>query len=536
MGCSECRDSAERGKRFCDNCGNIIDVEDAVIRMDENIVMANSDSSLSSNSRYKATSLMERRRLGKKQILVFAAAILCAISLGIILKVINKKEPIRGGDFVLMTKEEAGQRALYLGVPGQEVVKLSTDVDDNEYGFSYIISKDGSPRYIYINLVGDLYEADSDGNTEMIAEGVYREHIKTSMDLQNYVFITRLGKEMYLKEQGKEKVRIDSGVQNAFFMEDNKTLLYTKSNKEIFLWKGNGESVKVGEGVTYPYLVSASNIIMFINNDAKLIYKDLKSGEEKQLKQYNDLNPGTYLLDLPLIYENKSILYKDGDSLFYFKFGEKESVKVASDVLEYIRLEDMVFYSDSKLQWHWMKIGENKSFVLSRTRQPRMMYYKEGYLLYGEPDGSLYRAKLSSDKVEKLQQYVSGLYPTENKLYFMVSNGTDSLFEIDETGNAVRVQDNVKKVYIVDKTDVAFLTFEGDLHIGGNIYSDVEQFVAAGKNICYIDKDNKMYIIKDKGTPVLVAENIDKYTKIYYGKHHLREINDPLNQYPIYQQ
>lgn len=536
MGCLECKSSAERGKRFCDNCGNVLEVEEAVIRLDEDIVMADSDIGLSSNSRYKATSLLERRRLGRKQILVLAAVILCIISMGIILKVINKKEPIRGGNFVLMTKEEARQRALYLGVPGQEVVKLSPDADDNEYGFSYIISKDGSPRYIYFNLVGDLYEADSDGNTEMIAEGVYQEHVTTSMDLLNYVFITRLGKEMYLKEQGKEKVRIDSGVQDAFFMEDNKTLLYTKSNKEIFLWKGNGESVKVGEGVTYPYLVSASNIIMFINNDAKLIYKDLKSGEEKQLKQYNDLNPGTYLLDLPLIYDNKYILYKDGNSLFYLKLGEKEPVRVASDVGEYRRLEDMIFYSDSKQQWHWMKMGEDKSFALSGIKQPTNMYYKDGCLFYGETDGSLYRTKLSSDKVEKLQQHVSVMYPTENKLYFIVSNGMDALFEIDEIGNAVRIQDNIKKIYIVGKTDIAYLTNEGDLHIGGNIYEDVDQFVVAGKNICYIDKNNKMYIIKDKGTPELITENVKEYSKIYYGKHHLLEINHPLYQYSIYQQ
>lgn len=535
MRCTKCGSNVGAGIRFCTECGNVMEADDSVVRIiDDELAVSNGKSLIGSSKRNSAL-LLKRINWRSKKTLSIAAIIVTIMLLSVILsKVLNKDVTAYGG-FVLMEKEIQGERELYLGVPGKEEAKLASGVDTSPFMYSYIFTGKDSKKFLYYSEEGDLFEVDEKGNSEKIAEGVNNGYIAVSYDLRKYLFITSKDSTLYIKESGKEEAQIERDVQGANFLGDKEAIIYRKNNGEVFVRKPNGEVNKIFNDTNLALMFGAEEGIVVIKDENKVVYKNLKTGEEQVVKEYKNSEFNDIIQDIAEkgIYSKDYIVFNNEDKLYYLKMGEKAPIEIASGVINYEKAGELIVYENTKGKWYGVKIGESKPYTIPDLKTSVSKYYHEGYLLYKDYNGALYRAELGSDKGEKLNDYVTGVYPTEKELYFMGVTDIRTLYKVDRAGVISKVEDRVSKAYVVDNSYLAYLTTKGDLYVDGQIYNNVSQCATVGKNVCFIDKNNAMHMIHDKGRPKKVIENVEEYSSIYYGEKYLMDMRNLINLNPI---
>ena len=535
MRCTKCGSNVGAGIRFCTECGNVMEADDSVVRIIDDELAVSNRKSLIGSSKMNSALLLKRINWRSKKTLSIVAVIVSIIFLSVILsKILNKGEVDYGG-FVLMEKENQGTRELYLGVPGKEEVRLAAGVDTSPFIYSYILTRTGSKKFLYCSEEGDLFEVDEQGNSEKVAEGVNKDYRAVSYDLKKYLFITSKDSTLYIKESGKEKVQIDSDVQGANFLGDKEIIIYRKNNGEVFVRNSNGEVNKILDGANLALMFGAEEGIVVIKDGNKVVYKNLKTGEEQVVKEYKNSEFNDVIQDIAEkgLYDKEHIIYQDEDKLYYLKMGEKAPIEIASGVISCDKADKLVVYENTKGKWYGVKIGETKSYTIPDLKTSVSKYYHEGYLIYKDYNGALYRAELGSDRGEKLNDYITGVYPTEKELYFMGVTDIRTLYKVGRAGVISKVEDRVSKAYVVGNSYLAYLTTKGDLYVDGQVYSNVSQCATVGKNVCFIDKDNAIHMIHDKERPKKVIENVGEYSNIYYGEKFLMKIKALMNGTPI---
>lgn len=534
MGCPECKSSAERGKRFCDNCGNVLEIEDAIIRIiDEELVVSNERASLG-NSKSKAISLLERVNWKSKKVVTIATAITAVILISVSLLLILNKDHREYGDIVLMTKLNEGKQDLYIGSPSKGEVKLASGIGDNPIRYPYIITGRNTKKVIYCSEEGELYEADEKGNAEEIAKNVTINRLSLAEDLTKYVFTTNDTNTFYLKEKGRAKVQIDTEVQGGAFLEDGKTILYLKGNKELFMRKLDGKISKVVEGLDTILHFGSKGGIVFVKDTNKLVYKCYDASEEKVLKEYMGGGLNEVLNDIA----SKGLMSKDyfvymvDDKLYFIKMGEKEPVTIASGVGRYMNTQGLIVYEDTKGNWYGVKLGDTRKYGLPKMKTAVQMRYINEQVFYTDTNGSLYKAELDSDNAVKLQNNIIGLYSAKEEVYFLTSEGIDkTLYMVNSEGDILNVQSKVAKACSVGENYITYLTVDGDLYVDEKmVQSNVRRYGVTEKSVFSIDSDYSMYLIQDKSNPKKVIEKVSDYSSIYYGEKYLFNIEYLMNQ------
>lgn len=510
MRCSKCGTNAETGNRFCTNCGNVLDNDDAVVRIIDNDDVVHSNGGLQSKPKFRVSAVPLRRKISKKKLIGFASSALAVVLIFLTInffRSINKKEYKYNGEFVLMVKEEDGKRDLYLGEPGRKEVKIASDVEETSY-YRYIGNGSSSRKYIYLGQDGSLYETDGKGNAEKISSRASNSYFSVSGDLKKYLFIA--GEDtLYLKEQGKTKVKLVSNVQNYFFLEDNETILFNTKAGELFIRKKKGDIEKLAEDVRYEIPSPTSDGIVYVKSDESSHYINLNSGEEREITD----SPGSGIIGFD---EKGNIIYKKDNDLYYLEEG-KEPMVVASDVTNEWYLGEVIIYPDSKGKWHFVKIGSSKVYDLPDLQEPYTALYRDGYIFYIDKYGTFSRVKQGASVSEKIQDDVNNVYAVEKDLYFIAHEDSQILYRVEKDGSKTKIQEEVTAVQTVDNAYMAYMTEDCDLYIDGKKYSDVKNFTVGGKNICYVNTDDELYLVEGKGTPKKICDDVTEYSELYFG-------------------
>jgi hypothetical protein len=517
MRCSECSTNVVSGKRFCNNCGRDFYAEDAVVRIIEEGPVAYNGGELQRGFQYVAATRATKRKLSKKKIVVFSsllAALIIIFAATNLFKSLNKKEYKYDGEFVLMAKEDEGKRSLYLGIPGEEEVKLASDVAEVSY-YNYIKTGNNSRKVLYVTRDNKLYESDGKGNKDIVASRVSGGYPSMSPDLTKYLFSVGDKSTLYLKEKGKDKVKIHNNVLNSTFLQDNETIIFLNYTSELYIREKSGEVDEIAEDVNYIYVVDSFGGIAYVDNEGCTYYINTKTGEKKKLTDSPE-DRAAGLDDRGNLYYNKA-----GD-LYVLKNG-KQSAKVASDVVECRVLGEIVVYMDSEGKWHSKADGSTKSSPLPDIEGPNYIHYSEGYIIYTDKNNTLFRIKFGNEDKQEIYENVTTVYYVGNDVYFTISDGSQVLYKLEKDGSASKLHEEVVFIQPVDDSYLAYLTADKELYVDGEKYSDVIGFEVGGRNICYISSDGELYLIEDKSNPKKISEDVGGYTTIYFGGSHLFE-------------
>lgn len=519
MKCSRCGTNAEAGRRFCTNCGNVLDNDDAVIRIIENNDVVNSNGNLRSKPKFRVSAAPIRRKVSKKKLIAFASSILAIILIFLTInffKNLNKKEYKHNGEFVLMVKEEDGKRDLYLGEPNKAEVKIASDVAESYY-YTYIKTEGKSRRYLYRSTEGDLYEVDGKGEKEKIGTKLNQDtYMAISADLKKYLFLEGDDNTLYLKENGKDKIKIGSNVRRYRFMQDSKTIMYDNEAGELFI-RRNGAIDKLAENVRYAMGDGTSDGILYAKNDDTSYYLNLKNGEERKLNDSASSGIGGFDGE-------GNITYKKDNDLYYFK-GGKEPIKVASNVKEYLYLDKVIVFSDYYSKWHSITIGSTEIYDLPDLQELRFITYRDGYIFYIDKYSTFSKIKQGTSDSEKIHDSVANTFVLEEELYFTANEGGQTLYKLEKDGSATKIQEQVTTVQLVDNSYMAYITEDNNLYIDGKKYSDVRDFAIGGKNICYINTDDELYLVEGKGTPKKICDDVTVYSELLFGGEFLVRFN-----------
>jgi hypothetical protein len=527
MRCYKCGTIVEGSSKFCTSCGSNLYSEDAVVRILEDETAGNNYSAMDSVNQDNTVLAATKGRGSKMKILAAVSVLLSGIVIftGIYLfGVFNKEDYRYDGEFVLMVKEKAGKRDLYLGIPGKKEVKLESDVAETYY-YNYVRTGSNSRLYLYVNAKEQLYEADGKGDKEKIGNGVRRSYIAMSPDLKKYLFTSGDKDTLYLKEKGKDKVKIENEVQNYFFLEDNETIIFLNEDEELFMRKKNGEIEELADDVLYPYATGGSTGIAYTKNDDATYLYNIKTGEEKKLTNLSGEKVSYFDKAGNLYYIN------DGD-LYLLKDG-KQSIKIDKDVVDFSQFQDGITYVNTDEEWFVVESGSTKAVTLPDIGATQYMNYSKGYIYYTDENQTLFRTKVGNDEIDEIHEKVVSVYTLEDNVYFTAEVDGQTLYKLEGDGSVKEVQEEVRLVYYVDNSYLAYITEDEVLYVDGKEYKDVAAIAVAGKNICYVNSDDELYLIEGKSSPKLISEDIREYSQIYFGDSLLFEIGQYLNNQKV---
>jgi hypothetical protein len=458
-----------------------------------------------------------KKRIAATSSLLLILIIIVAVSL---FKSSNSKVYKYNGEFVLMTKTEGGKMGLYLGIPGEDEVKLADDAEFQGQGYNYVKTGGSSRLYLYFNKEGQLCETDNKGNNESIASNVRRKSFTMSPDLSKYLFIAGDKDTLYLKDRDKDKIKIKEDVQSCFFLQDNETVLFQSNERELFIRRKNGDIDRLADDARYILFFDSSNGIAYSNYEGHTYYINVITGELKKLSDFSISVCG---------FDDRDLYYSKGTELYLLRNGKQE-VKVGEDVWISKYLKDGVVYNTFEGKWYTVAKGSAKASPLPELKASNYLNYINDYIFYTDENNTLFRINIGTEEIEKIKEDVSNVFSAGKNVYFTVYDGGQTLYRLEKDGSVVKLQEGVVYVEVVDDSYLAYSTEDENLYIDGKSYSDVRGFVVAGENICYANSKEELFIIEGKSDPKKVSKDISQYDLIYFGGYQLNFINNSIKK------
>jgi hypothetical protein len=212
-----------------------------------------------------------------------------------------------GGKLIYYLNEE---KNLLSAVPGkEEKTKISGDIN-------YFTTTNEGKMVVFENTEGALYLNPINGEKEKIGDSLKAWNI---LNDNNIVYLTE-DTELYIKEQGKEKVKLATDVQNYVISDRDNSISYYTKDYQMYLKSVAGEAAVVVDNVRdYNYITFSDSLLFekkLLLDDIKGIWYANRDGEEVIFEINNDYKINIYesgenILTCPVKLENSYGNYGD---------------------------------------------------------------------------------------------------------------------------------------------------------------------------------------------------------------------------------
>ena len=349
------------------------------------------------------------------------------------------------------------------------------NLGSNIIGTAY---SDGLKKHIIIDSVFDAYLVDEEGEKNKFASNINSsDKIVCLGDIIYY--IDSKGNLYEKTKESKNSTKIDSDVIILKALDDKKIIYYNKE-LDLYIKNLNKESIKIASKVEDYKFNKDNKKVVYVSNKSIYLYDIEKDLKNKVFKGENYVVCHGFAWDGGLVYE----VYDSQDSYFkcsiYYKgLNKKEAIKLDSKV-------DLA------------KITPNG----------------QGIFYTIENEGTYYRS-LNKEKSFKIYDKAIGIYNVSNDRVYGIEDVNDkkNLKEIDNKGNKKTLIENIDLKFVqMYKDSIAYLTNNNTLYIDKvKIAENIKNFYIKGKDIVYLTKNNKMFILKDGKHAKELISNISKY-------------------------
>ncbi len=296
--------------------------------------------------------------------------------------------------------------------------------------------------------------------------------------------------------------------------EEQTTTLYLYNNGENTKLAANMTPVAVSDDAKYIYAYSEEkpdlsdldSILDLDFNTKYTLYTLTKDGEKTKIADEFDLYSQSFNKDM------SQMLFIAADKAYFYENGG-EKVKIANNAdsiyavapSAVASLEDfcgapVIIYNSSSSSANIYRVEDNEAAIEKLASDISNRYLtNDGETIYFLKNGSLRRISVDDASSEEtlIKDDVKKLYVSEDGSSIYVLSKNDSLYYVDDSGEASRVADDVDSVKMTidgvvlytDEDDVLYYTEDGDK--GVKIADDVCEFeVTLGTVIYFADKNS----------------------------------------------
>ncbi|SUY47590.1 Uncharacterised protein [Clostridium putrefaciens] len=392
----------------------------------------------------------------------------------------------------------------YIGInKDKSLIAIDKDevIDEIDTFVLYIdeMTKDSTTIY-YINEDGELYER----------EKASTENIRIAKNVMEYKY---LGKNaicyrtkdlnLYIKKEGKERLKVASKVSHFKISEDLKKVIYISSQNlyiEDIDKETKEEILTGGSKLLEAEFIRNKDLVYIINNESeesggKLYYKPYEGKAEEISEE---------VIGMKLLPSGRGVYYLDAKRKLYFKeFKTKESVE----------------------------LSENVMFLKNSTDS-------DAYII--DMDRNLKKVSVKGDEEEELLKDVNHSIAYKNKV---VAKSSENILYV----NSEEVDSNVDVFYVNGK-EIVYLKTSGEILV--KTYKDKPKVVIEDykiyKDIYFLDtkvytnlftiKDLEGYWVNKDNKDIMMSFSEDTFSEVtpyYFWKYSMKVDTSKFNEIKI---
>lgn len=361
----------------------------------------------------------------------------------------------------------------------KETFSLDNKLEKTKIGenISNVIYSSNLQEYISIDENFNLYFTKKDGKKEFIDSNILPNSFRQCI-IGSLVYYINNENDLYIKDSGKEKVKLASDVIKFHLLDEN-SFYYVDKNLNLFFVNNNNKPLKITENSSICQFNSDKSKVLYFKKD--IIYlKNLKTGKEEAL---NNNSIGNYFFFI----NNKDILY-----------GE-----IPNENMENLDLDATILYY-KKYNSPSQKLDDSVSLYFL-TNDKKGVYYLKS-------DNTLNYIDLENLKKFKLCDDVTSIKNVYNDAFILDSS--NNLFIISPTGEKKSLPKNFKEIKAF-KNSLIILTKDNKLYKNDKeIASNVKSFNVSLDSLAYVNYKNQVYFSKNEEPPKKVLENAKEYANI----------------------
>ncbi|SHE56313.1 hypothetical protein [Clostridium fallax] len=377
----------------------------------------------------------------------------------------------------------------------KETFSLDNKLEKTKIGenISNVIYSSNLQEYISIDENFNLYFTKKDGKKEFIDSNILPNSFRQCI-IGSLVYYINNKNDLYIKDSGKEKVKLASDVIKFHLLDEN-SFYYVDKNLNLFFVNNNNKPLKITENSSICQFNSDKSKVLYFKKD--IIYlKNLKTGKEEAL---NNNSIGNYFFFI----NNKDILY-----------GE-----IPNENMENLDLDATILYY-KKYNSPSQKLDDSVSLYFL-TNDKKGVYYLKS-------DNTLNYIDLENLKKFKLCDDVTSIKNVYNDAFILDSS--NNLFIISPTGEKKSLPKNFKEIKAF-KNSLIILTKDNKLYKNDKeISSNVKSFNVSLDSLAYVNYKNQVYFSKNEEPPKKVLENAKEYANIKIYQNNYTQCYNNINK------
>lgn len=380
---------------------------------------------------------------------------------------------------------------LYVKYGNEEPSKIS----DNVMGGSHLPFYDNA-KALYLDSENNLYLFEKGQENVKIGTGVGYQGYRFSSDGSNIYYLNH-DYDLYVKEADKEKSKLASNVLDYEILEDEQVIYYIDYENNLYKSDFAGDKTKLVSDAFTLHLTS-DNTVYFQNDEGNLYQYDEKAEDKIKITE-NAIEDLTLSPDGKFMTYLTEYNYDKSYGELYIKMGDKEPVRIASDVT-----------------FHDTSVDSDYIY----------------YITYD--NGKLYQYKPSNEKKENIASGVQQfIYTSNNKTVAYLSDEDDPELFLTKVGKeADKISSDITEYDLFDDESLIFQNEEGNVFYKAKgsenekLVSDLNgTYYLADGQIYYLTNDNKIgYVSLDSKEKVTLLDDLSGYESVY------------VDRYPLYRQ
>lgn len=376
-------------------------------------------------------------------------------------------------------EEEKSVSDLYVKYYGTDEQKLTTGIS-NYPDMKYI---SGDKSVLVLDNESNLYEYTKDGNKNKVASDVlsddleYGSSFSISKTNNTIAYLTN-DYSLYAIYEGKDKVKVASNVSYYQVSSDGKIIYYIDYDGALYSFDSSEQKEKIKSEVSTVSVFNNGLDILFTTHSQELYRNILGSSEPVKIDDGSIDYDSIRFKNGDITYINEYDWDTGKGELFLYN-SKNEKIKIASDVTQYIKINNDFYYINS--------------------------------------ENNFYKKNVKDDKSEKLASDVTYIYNVDGTIYYL--NNDNDLYksgkEAKKIGSGI---ENTYDVKVVNGNDILFKNKDGEIYLNSEkIISEAKKYTIDAQTLAYVNENNEVHIydMKNKKDEV-VFENAKSYSTIYY--------------------